>query len=542
MEFSFIEKLFELYEPSFSSALKEYVEGGKYRIDKGLAEGTQMQLSKIIHYTVKVLGVSMMNVVFQINFIFSVKGTDDEVESAVSVCSWNILLRDKGLDIGEIKYGIGNSTPEWMYNDHLLPVAGKGDYYALSDLFIKKVYCADLPTKRGYELALDMVKRLGLEDELKEEIRAISGTNAEGGYRLCLMLFRNCFFVVFDYAAYALKLLYPGGQEEKMPAEIKADIDRVAYATSRYLMFSPEELVRETGEKIKRYIFTRMTRLEMLNRVLNEARKKYKVPLSVIRQHLIKSGRTEFIGIKATMDERHLESYVFSRGSLEENETFDLPKDATDKLFSEDERIRSLVLNGEYIYVDSHLVLNNSRYIKFRNPVTPYLSEYACYHADECFMKFRVVRKERKTNFEFVKLSKGGTLLCKGPESNEFFMKYEPVIPLSESSEVSDEKRETLSRWTSCGSKGGGVTLMKIMEMRNVTPDIFSDEKRVTPGFIRRVCNCTRRPGMKTVMTIAGKLEVPYEILPWFTELFGWHFFSNKPDMKPYLDAISKEY
>lgn len=540
MEFSFTDKLFELYEHSLNSALKEYVEGGRYRIDKGLAEGTQTSLSKIIHYTVKVLGVCMMNVVFQIKFIFSVEGAD-EVETASSVCSWNILLRDNGLDIGEIKCGQGNSTPEWMYDDHLLPVAGKGDYYALSNLFIKKVYGMDLPTKRGYELVLDMVKRLGLEDEFKEEIRAFDRINAEGGYRLCLKLFRNCFFVVFDYAAYALKSLYPGGLEEKMPAEIKDDIDSVAYATSRYLMFSPEELLRETGEKIKRYIFTRMTRLEMLNRVLNEARKEYKVPLSVIRQHLIKRGRTEFIGIKAVMDKRRLESYVFSRGSLEENETFDLPKDTMDKLFSGDERIRSLVLNGEYIYVDSHLVLNNSRYIKFRNPVTPYLSEYACLHADECFMKFRVVREMRKTNFEFVKFSKGRTLLCTGPESSEFFMEYEPVIPLSESSEVSDEKREALALWTSCGSKGAGMTLKKIMEMRNVTPDIFSDEERVTPGFIRRICNFTRSPGMKTVMTIAGKLEVPYEILPWFTELFGWHFFSNKPDMKPYLDALNKE-
>lgn len=44
---------------------------------------------------------------------------------------------------------------------------------------------------------------------------------------------------------------------------------------------------------------------------------------------------------------------------------------------------------------------------------------------------------------------------------------------------------------------------------------------------------------MKTVMVIAGKLNMPYEIISWFTEIFDWHFFSSKPDMAPYLDAMS---
>ena len=53
----FDDYLLKYTEPSFSSALKEYVEGGGYREDRGMPENVRFYLDRIEKYDFEILCV-----------------------------------------------------------------------------------------------------------------------------------------------------------------------------------------------------------------------------------------------------------------------------------------------------------------------------------------------------------------------------------------------------------------------------------------------------------------------------------------------------
>ncbi len=568
---SFIDDFLRYSVPQFNPALEEYVERGRYREEKGIGKDVSLSFKGIESYRLGILGVEGTVAVISVCFLFHCSGADDAGHYDVSaVCRWNIPLKEKGLVIGKLCCGIDRARPEWLYGASLLPSVHRREYPRMAGLFLKKVFGEDVPDLTGYPLAMEMVKRLGLktrESRLPGRCRGrivmrdcvlplpsddgsvieepvAKGTILYDSMKIpsgreditASVILHECFHWVFHRAAFELGRLHSPfdtgficsddrSVEGTVLKESAYDLEIVNDAVVRYLLFSPEEIVRSAERRIGSWTESRMTGSGMPGKVLEEVRRMYGFSLEETRRCLIDGGMTEFRGIGCRVDGRYLWNYVFSPGFLSDDETAELPGKEMERLFSEDEKVRELVLGGEYIYVDSHLVLNSPVYIGWYNPVTPFLTSYARLHAEECFMKFRITGKREETY---------GSLCVTGEDISE----YEPVFSSLQCAGVSDEWRAYLGRWRECRRKSAGETLSEILKMNSMSPDIFSDEERVSSAYIRRVISGMRGLGPKTIMAIAGRIRMPYELIPWFAEMFNRHFYSNRPDVKPYLDAV----
>lgn len=104
---------------------------------------------------------------------------------------------------------------------------------------------------------------------------------------------------------------------------------------------------------------------------------------------MIDSGYEEAEGAFIYIDGRYVKPHSFKKGTLKRNQTFSIS--------AEDAAIQSLInpeiRNGNYIYVDSHFVLNHPKYVTEDLLGETVLTRYALTHMDECCLIFDLTVK-----------------------------------------------------------------------------------------------------------------------------------------------------
>jgi len=99
---------------------------------------------------------------------------------------------------------------------------------------------------------------------------------------------------------------------------------------------------------------------------------------------MVDVGFEEAVGSFTYIDGRYVKPHRFKKGALERNQTFSIG--------AIDAAIQSLtntqIKNGNYIYVESHFVLNHQKYIMQNLFGETVLTDYARTHMDECCLIF----------------------------------------------------------------------------------------------------------------------------------------------------------
>jgi len=99
---------------------------------------------------------------------------------------------------------------------------------------------------------------------------------------------------------------------------------------------------------------------------------------------MIDAGYEEAIGTFTYIDDRYVKSHRFKKGTLERNQTFSI--DALDAAIQS--IIHPEIKNGNYLYIDSHFVLNHPKYVTVNLLGESVLTRYALTHMDECCLIF----------------------------------------------------------------------------------------------------------------------------------------------------------
>jgi hypothetical protein len=104
---------------------------------------------------------------------------------------------------------------------------------------------------------------------------------------------------------------------------------------------------------------------------------------------MIDAGYEEAAGAFLYIDGRYVQPHSFKKGILEKNQTFSIPAvDAAIQSITNPE-----IKEGNYIYVDSHFVLNHPKYVTENLLGEISLTRYALTHMDECCLIFDLTIK-----------------------------------------------------------------------------------------------------------------------------------------------------
>lgn len=99
---------------------------------------------------------------------------------------------------------------------------------------------------------------------------------------------------------------------------------------------------------------------------------------------MIDSGYEEAAGAFLYIDGRYIQPHSFKKGTLKRNQTFSIS--------AEDAAIQSLInpeiRSGDYVYIDSHFVVNHPKYVEENLLGETVLTRHALTHMDECCLIF----------------------------------------------------------------------------------------------------------------------------------------------------------
>lgn len=116
----------------------------------------------------------------------------------------------------------------------------------------------------------------------------------------------------------------------------------------------------------------------------------YDLPKFRVRARLLQMGHIAAKGALNYVDGRYIEPFAFSVGNGEGNVCFVIDRKNILAIYRENERFRQQLQSGQYIYVDGHICINDSRFVcKTKNGLR--LTAWANAHVDQCCLRFNSI-------------------------------------------------------------------------------------------------------------------------------------------------------
>lgn len=128
--------------------------------------------------------------------------------------------------------------------------------------------------------------------------------------------------------------------------------------------------------------------IDIIQPVIDALSNDFHVSRLAAKIRMVEAGYEEAIGAFNWIDDHYVATHRFKKGSLKPNQTFTIgPEDLARQLVS-NPKLKEIVSDGTYLYVDSHLVLADSKYLCTDAEGMTVLTDYARNHMDECCLAF----------------------------------------------------------------------------------------------------------------------------------------------------------
>lgn len=143
--------------------------------------------------------------------------------------------------------------------------------------------------------------------------------------------------------------------------------------------------------------YTSDEKLTMFERIIDELAEFFQVSRLAAKIRLQQLGYHEFEGIYNFVGDEYLRSYGCELRAMTENKSFTISFPNACLLSWKNESFRELMDSGQYVYVDNHFCLNDSRYVTMVEYGVYEMTDYAYQHMDECCLLFDISYKKDKT-------------------------------------------------------------------------------------------------------------------------------------------------
>ncbi|MBQ8534972.1 MAG: XRE family transcriptional regulator [Bacilli bacterium] len=154
---------------------------------------------------------------------------------------------------------------------------------------------------------------------------------------------------------------------------------------SRILLPS-EELIKEFNEFNETKKQLNINDIVIYEKFIKKVSDERLLSLEAVKIQLLKYD-IPVQGIYEFMDDRYIQSYLYKKGSLSNNETFSLTEMQFKIFLVENKEFLKMFEQGLYIFVDNHLCIRSEKYVKYIDG-EPYLTSYALENIEECCFKF----------------------------------------------------------------------------------------------------------------------------------------------------------
>ena len=128
--------------------------------------------------------------------------------------------------------------------------------------------------------------------------------------------------------------------------------------------------------------------IDIMEMVIDQLAADFVVSRLAAKIRMVEVDYHEAIGTFNYVDGHYVKPFTFRKGSIKKNQTFTISAEDLALQLVSNQKLKQLVADGVYLYVDSHLVLAASKYLSTDADGFTTLTDYARRHMDECCLAF----------------------------------------------------------------------------------------------------------------------------------------------------------
>lgn len=153
--------------------------------------------------------------------------------------------------------------------------------------------------------------------------------------------------------------------------------------------------MRKASEYIRKYsdLLGVFELCELMPFVIEELATFYMVSRTAAKIRMIDAGYEEAAGAFIYIDGHYVKPHSYKKGALKSNQTYSISALDAALLSATNSKLANGIRDGSYLFVDSHFVLNHSRYVTQDIDGQTIMTDYARYHMDECCLAFELTIK-----------------------------------------------------------------------------------------------------------------------------------------------------
>lgn len=217
------------------------------------------------------------------------------------------------------------------------------------------------------------------------------------------------------------------------------------------------------------------------------------------------------------MDGKYVPTHKWKAGYLVDTQTFSVNLIQFGLQLLCQPKLKERVDRGELLYVESHLCINDAKYISYDIAGNPFLTLYARHHMDECCVVFEIVSKTQSGSSTALTL-----LLNRDADSDIQFTVSYPKDKNEWIEQVDIHLGDTLEIMSKLnGLSSFAPALVEVMKWRDVKNQELADETNLGLKAISNLRNGKTEPRLESVIAICVGMKLPPIISKKLVELSG---------------------
>ena len=258
---------------------------------------------------------------------------------------------------------------------------------------------------------------------------------------------------------------------------------------------------------------------------------------------MVDAGYQEAIGAFTYIDDHYVKPHAFKKGSIEKNQTYSISLD--DALFETliNQKLQNYTQRGDFVYVDSHVCLNDPKYITRNSHGEFEMTDYGRLHIDECCLAFKLkVKHANKYGEQFYK----ECVLYRDANSG---LHFEAQFAPENSKTVLDKANaiaalnSDVDEILSVLPTSFNASLVKLMDWVEISVEELAENSKLSSKTIQRMrTQADYNVGLRTVIAVCIGMHLHPVLSQHLLNAAGLSFRYNVPEQAMYHFFITAFY
>ena len=303
---------------------------------------------------------------------------------------------------------------------------------------------------------------------------------------------------------------------------------------SKTFMAKAEEIIHAYGES-----FGTEDSIEVMEDVIADLAEFFGVSKMAAKIRLCQLGVEEARGTFIWLDEHYVPAHSWKKGFLENKQTFSIDSKNLALLFARKLDFRKGEEIWNFVYVESHLVLNIPRFVDTSSAGNPMLTDYARKHMDECAVVFDMELEGGKVG-EYQSMC----FLNRG-ENNGIVLDFNYGSGLKKGAPTGEEVKAMLMksmRFLAESPHDFTGLMTAVRKRRKMTVDEIAEETYMSEKTVRRIFRGETHDIKKLTMILLS-MQTPSPVSQEIMRLGGYAFPFTATDFEiPFYQMLLANY